>query len=158
MVQLDLERHSVPIFCNLAYLLFIAMLGTPDKRGVMVQALEKLFDEVTQDKENTSKITISYCEAIIYSKNKMNSTSQVYNEYLRDLLAPGGDNLELREDPIKGISVAGLILYLDFISHGNLAKGIKEFVVSTVEEVMALLHRGNRNRYISLIMSYVNNV
>ena len=33
---------------------------------------------------------------------------EVYNENIRDLLAPSSTFLDLREDPIKGMSVAGI--------------------------------------------------
>ena len=34
--------------------------------------------------------------------------AQVYNENLRDLLAPSDNVLDLREDPVKGMVVAGV--------------------------------------------------
>ena len=33
---------------------------------------------------------------------------QVYNENIRDLLHPEGDYLDIREDPVKGMCVAGI--------------------------------------------------
>mmetsp|Transcript_8672 Transcript_8672/g.20959 ORF Transcript_8672/g.20959 Transcript_8672/m.20959 type:complete len:1244 (+) Transcript_8672:100-3831(+) len=58
---------------------------------------------------------------------------EVYNENIRDLLTSkdSADNhLELREDPVKGCYVAGL----------------QELPAQSVDEIMALLHLGNRNR------------
>ena len=69
-----------------------------------------------QSRDKDFKITMSYLE--------------IYNECIKDLLSHSGDVLELREDPHKGITVAG----------------INEIVASSAEEVMALLQLGNRNR------------
>lgn len=57
---------------------------------------------------------------------------EIYNEQIRDLLSPGSrDNfLDLREDPLKGVSLAGAA----------------ECRVEAVEEVMGLLLQGNRRR------------
>ena len=41
------------------------MLGTSEHRGVMVQALERLFSEVESNDDVITKITISYLEVKI---------------------------------------------------------------------------------------------
>lgn len=57
---------------------------------------------------------------------------EIYNEQIRDLLAPkeNGVYLDLRDDPIKGVTLAGAT----------------EITVESVEEVMNLLLQGNRQR------------
>ena len=57
---------------------------------------------------------------------------EIYNEQIRDLLIPkeNGAYLELRDDPIKGVTLAGAT----------------EITVDSVEEVMNLLIQGNRQR------------
>ncbi|CAD7923220.1 unnamed protein product [Amoebophrya sp. A25] len=56
---------------------------------------------------------------------------EVYNENIRDLLIPSSsEQLELREDPVRGCHIAG----------------VHEFPAQSVEEIMHLLHLGNRNR------------
>jgi kinesin family protein 18/19 len=55
---------------------------------------------------------------------------EVYNENIRDLLVGSVDALELREDPIKGPTVAG----------------VSEVDAINTEEVIALLTKGNKNR------------
>lgn len=62
------------------------MLGTTEQRGVMVLSLEKLFAEVENNKEHVTKVTISYLE--------------VYNENIRDLLAPSCKLLLYRSNSI----------------------------------------------------------
>lgn len=57
---------------------------------------------------------------------------EIYNENIRDLLNPASGFLELREDTSRNrnIQVAGL----------------SESVVVSIDEVMGLLHQGNRQR------------
>ncbi len=55
---------------------------------------------------------------------------EVYNENIRDLLVGSDEALELREDPIKGPTVAG----------------VSEVEALSTEEVIALLTKGNKNR------------
>ena len=53
---------------------------------------------------------------------------EIYNEMIKDLLAPEGLDLKLNEDPIRGMVV----------------QGVTEFGASTSDEILELLHRGNR--------------
>ena len=55
---------------------------------------------------------------------------EIYNEMIKDLIMVSNDVLELREDPIKGVQVAGL----------------SEIEVHTPDEIFELLIYGNRNR------------
>ena len=55
---------------------------------------------------------------------------EVYNELIRDLLSNNNDYLELREDPVRGPVVAG----------------ITELEAVSTNDVLALLHKGNKNR------------
>ncbi|KAF6771590.1 hypothetical protein AHF37_08997 [Paragonimus kellicotti] len=70
------------------------MVGTDTDPGIMVRAMDELFNYMIQTAEDyTYRISMAYME--------------LYNELLRDLLNPGPDFLELREDS-KGVQVAGL--------------------------------------------------
>jgi kinesin family protein 18/19 len=97
------------------------MLGTENNPGVMYRTLHDLFVEI---KKFTGKreyqVSMSYLE--------------IYNELIRDLLATSSSSsssfLELREDAKGTIQVAGL----------------SEVVAKTPEEVMEMLHKGNRAR------------
>lgn len=55
---------------------------------------------------------------------------EIYNEQIRDLIMVSSDVLDLREDPLKGVCIAGL----------------SEIEVDTPEEILDLLVFGNRNR------------
>ena len=55
---------------------------------------------------------------------------EIYNELIRDLLSPSNGFLELREDAKGGVQVAG----------------ISELVAETPQEVMYMLHKGNKER------------
>ncbi|CAM9377804.1 unnamed protein product, partial [Discosporangium mesarthrocarpum] len=97
------------------------MIGTAQDghEGIMVLTLQDLFKEQEKaGKEQGMKysVTVSFLE--------------VYNENVRDLLNDSGDFLDLREDPMKGPTVSG----------------ISEVEATTPEEIMGLLHQGNRNR------------
>lgn len=93
------------------------MTGTPSEPGVMVLALQQMFQQIEENKEEVLyKVSMSYIE--------------VYNEQIRDLVAPHKGVLDLREDPLRGSCVAG----------------VSEHVAESTEEVLNLLIRGNRNR------------
>jgi hypothetical protein len=68
-----------------------------------------------------------------YSKNRdykiKISYVEVYNEVLKDLLNNKGE-LELREDPVKGVCVAGVL----------------EMMTTNTEEIKKFLRMGNKNR------------
>jgi len=93
------------------------MLGTEHNPGVMYRTLHDLFVEIKKfDGIREYQVSMSYLE--------------IYNELIRDLLAPSSSFLELREDAKGTIQVAGL----------------SELVAKTPEEVMDMLHKGNRAR------------
>ena len=98
------------------------MIGHEHDPGIMVLAMRDFFAAVLANaQESTTNCKLSYLE--------------VYNEQIHDLLAggssePSASKLDLREDPVKGASVAG----------------ISEVEASCAEEVMELLERGNRHR------------
>ncbi len=50
----------------------------------MVRALNDLFQAMDEDRDNRFRVTMSYLE--------------IYNEVIRDLLAPDSGRLELRDD------------------------------------------------------------
>eukprot|EP00002_Diphylleia_rotans_P039743 TRINITY_DN9291_c0_g1_i1.p1 TRINITY_DN9291_c0_g1~~TRINITY_DN9291_c0_g1_i1.p1 ORF type:complete len:787 (-),score=169.65 TRINITY_DN9291_c0_g1_i1:285-2645(-) len=93
------------------------MLGTETTPGVMYLTLQKLFFDIEARTDSVAaKVTLSYLE--------------VYNECIRDLLKPNSGQLDLREDPIKGISVSN----------------ITEYPATSADEVISLLQQGNRRR------------
>ncbi|CAF0971218.1 unnamed protein product [Adineta ricciae] len=93
------------------------MLGTENNPGVMYRTLHDLFVEIKKfEGKREYQVTMSYLE--------------IYNELIRDLLAPSSSFLELREDAKGTIQVAGL----------------SEIAAKTPEEVMDMLHKGNRAR------------
>ena len=86
------------------------MLGYGDQQGVMAYTLNGLYEEIERNKVQKEFIVkVSYLE--------------IYNELVKDLLSSEDNNLELREDPVRGISVAG----------------INEVTASNTNEVLQLL-------------------
>jgi hypothetical protein len=95
------------------------MIGNAENPGLMTLTLGDLFEkgDAAQVSEGGSfSVTVSFLE--------------VYNEVIRDLLQENGNDLPLREDPLRGPVVAD----------------ISEHSTDSVDEVMELLHEGNRRR------------
>lgn len=94
-----------------------SMLGTLEQPGLMLNSISRLFtriEELRLEKEFTLKL--SYLE--------------IYNETIRDLLTAAPEQLEIREDPTKGVLVAGL----------------SEMVASSQEQVTNAIRLGNKRR------------
>jgi hypothetical protein len=90
------------------------MLGTEDNPGIMFHTLKELFNKMKDYKiDREFNIRVSFLE--------------IYNEQIRDLIMVTSDVLDLREDPVKGVCVAGL----------------SEIEVDTPEEVLDLLMYNN---------------
>lgn len=101
------------------------MLGKAEQPGIMYQTMKEVFNVLNDFKvDRTYEIKVSFLE--------------IYNENIRDLIDTSGAShmdsadcyLELREDPEKGVCVAGL----------------KEIEVKSAEEILSLLIHGNGNR------------
>jgi len=93
------------------------MLGNEQSPGIMFNTMKEVFKHVkklTIEREYT--IRVSFLE--------------IYNENIKDLIMVSNDVLDLREDPIKGVQVAGL----------------SEIEVHTADEIFELLIYGNKNR------------
>ncbi len=86
------------------------MLGTAENPGIIPKVIAQLLECVTNDKDSMYQIKLSFLE--------------VYNENIRDLLdIENKTALDLREDPDKGVVVAG----------------ITEIFTSNLEDTVALL-------------------
>ncbi len=59
-----------------------------------VLAIRDLFKSIESDSDNNYEIFITYVE--------------IYNEMIRDLLVPASGYLDLRDDPEKGVVIAGV--------------------------------------------------
>ena len=90
------------------------MIGTRNDPGMMPLSLMDIFDAIrSMSGEYTFEVTCSYLE--------------VYNELIYDLLVNNSPSLDLREDPIRGPTVAG----------------ITEVAVGSADEIMDVLARGS---------------
>lgn len=94
------------------------MVGTQEAPGIMVLTLRDMFAALREDQERDYEVKVSYVE--------------IYNEVIHDLLVPNSKDtyLELRDDPIKGVTIAG----------------VTEIRVDDPKHVMNLLLQGNRRR------------
>ena len=93
------------------------MLGSDENPGIMHYTLKELFNEIKLYPEREFKIKLWYLE--------------IYNENIRDLLVNNSENLDLREDPIRGLIV----------------NGITEKETNSSEDILSLLKKGNKNRF-----------
>jgi kinesin family protein 18/19 len=93
------------------------MLGNEQSPGIMFNTMKEVFKQL--------KAHASLRDYIIRV-----SFLEIYNENIKDLIMLSTDVLDLREDPIKGVCVAGL----------------SEIEVHTPDEIFELLIYGNRNR------------
>jgi len=92
------------------------MLGNAQMPGLITHTITDIFNSIRFDPEKQNTIKISYVE--------------IYNETIRDLLTPSTSYLDLRDDPVKGITIAG----------------VTEFNAESTEEVIKLLFNGNQRR------------
>lgn len=85
--------------------------------GILQLAVEDIFSYIENCADRDFLLRVSYVE--------------IYNEVIRDLLAPGdeGQNLKLREDPRKGVYVES-----------------KEEIITTYDDILHLLQVGNARR------------
>jgi kinesin family protein 18/19 len=68
------------------------MVGTPDNPGIMFRMLNDLYNKVEKQKiVKDFTIKVSYME--------------IYNENIKDLLTSEDRNLDIREDPEKGVVI-----------------------------------------------------
>ena len=92
------------------------MIGGPGDPGIMFNTMTQIFKIRDKMMPTSSTIRISFLE--------------IYNETIKDLIVPTTDILDLREDPVKGTTVAGL----------------SEVEVESAQEILEVLTFGNKNR------------
>ena len=92
------------------------MLGNDDNPGIIFLTLRELFRSILLYQNRNYIIKLWYIE--------------IYNENIRDLLANNNENLELREDPNKGIII----------------NNVTEIITNSSEDILNLLKMGNKNR------------
>ena len=96
------------------------MLGTDDQPGIMMLSIDELFRSIeVYSAQRDYMLKVAYVE--------------VYNENIRDLLMERGggeEYLDLREDNLKGVCVAG----------------VTEIMTTNVEEIAKYIIQGNRLR------------
>jgi hypothetical protein len=96
-----------------------SMAGTPEAPGIMSRAVEHIFAALGEQCGRRAKVKLSYLE--------------IYNEHIRDLLAPPDDQakrLEIVEDP----------------AHGMVVTGLQFWYPESTDEVLELIQIGNNRR------------
>ncbi|CAO3680266.1 unnamed protein product [Umbelopsis ramanniana] len=95
------------------------MVRTEDEPGVVPRAVNDVFAIISETTEKEFLLRVSYLE--------------IYNETLKDLLAPDSDDLRIHEDKKRGVYVSSL----------------KEEIVTSPRHVMKVIQRGEANRHVS---------
>ena len=70
------------------------MLGNEENPGIMSLTLNELFNKINSYPEREYIVKLWYLE--------------IYNENIRDLLVNNSENLDLREDPVRGLIINGI--------------------------------------------------
>ena len=94
------------------------MTGTSQSPGIILYALQDVFDYIADSKNQEFLLRVSFLE--------------IYNDKLTDLLNPGQANLKIRENTNREISVENLT----------------EEVVTSIDEVIRFMNIGQKNRRI----------
>eukprot|EP00871_Galdieria_phlegrea_P004660 jgi/Galph1/5195/GphlegSOOS_G3812.1 len=93
------------------------MLGTSDDKGIIPLSIYQVFQRIQETNEREFLLRVSYIE--------------IYNENIRDLLAPQNENLKVHED-----------------FSGRVFVDAKEQIVSSPEDVLEVMKSGENNRTI----------
>ncbi|EFJ45753.1 CENPE type kinesin-like protein, partial [Volvox carteri f. nagariensis] len=108
------------------------MLGTDSDPGVVPRVVRELFSQIAAARASGAGTGTSPGPPRDYTVRL--SIMEIYNEVLNDLLDPTRTNLKVRED-----SRSGLVL----------VDGLLEQVVTTAEQALDLIARGDHNRKVS---------
>ncbi len=92
--------------------------GSPQDEGLIGRCVRRLFEKVQEFHDRQFVLRVSYLEC--------------YNEVINDLLDPRNANLKIREDQTRGVFVENL----------------KEEIVVSAEQTMALLQIGEAHRHV----------
>ncbi|KAI9015324.1 P-loop containing nucleoside triphosphate hydrolase protein [Phycomyces nitens] len=95
------------------------MMRNEQEPGVIPRAVNEVFENIRKTTNKEFLLRVSYLE--------------IYNEMIRDLLAPNNTDIKIHEDRRRGIYVSPLI----------------EEIVTCPENVMKIIQRGEANRHIS---------
>ncbi|KAF9927618.1 hypothetical protein FBU30_003040 [Linnemannia zychae] len=93
--------------------------GTSHQPGITPRAVEDVFKYIRENSEREFLLRVSYLE--------------IYNENIRDLLSPEAIDLKIHEDRRRGVYVSPL----------------KEEIVTTPNQVMRIIQRGDYQRHTS---------
>lgn len=94
------------------------MRGNEEEPGIIPQAIQEIFDLINNATDREFLLRMSYME--------------IYNEDIKDLLAPGEQKLQVHESRESGVYVAGL----------------REEIASSPSQVMDLLSKGEEHRHV----------
>ena len=97
------------------------MIGSSEAPGVMILAVQELFETVEEAKRKDPGQVINIKCSMI----------EVYNESIKDLLATTTAPPEIREDPVKGMFISNVSEHTE---------------IASFKSIIELLSKGNKNR------------
>ncbi|KAI8372322.1 kinesin family member 11 [Choanephora cucurbitarum] len=95
------------------------MIGNESEPGIIPRSVHNVFEYIKKAITREFLLRVSYLE--------------IYNETIKDLLNPSNDNLKIHQDKVRGVFVSPLT----------------EEVVTTPDDVLRIIERGEANRHIS---------
>ncbi|KAI8971802.1 kinesin motor domain-containing protein [Mycotypha africana] len=121
LINQAMEGYNVTVFAygQTASGKTFTMMGNDAEPGVIPRSVDNVFDYIKKSVTREFLLRVSYLE--------------IYNETIRDLLDPANNSLKIHQDKIRGIYVTPLT----------------EEVVTTPEDVLRVIERGEANRHIS---------
>ncbi|RUS30321.1 hypothetical protein BC938DRAFT_479553 [Jimgerdemannia flammicorona] len=111
----DLVRHRICLWPNCEW----QNIRIDEQPGVIPQAVDDVFTYIREAPNREFLLRVSYLE--------------IYNETIRDLLAPEVQDLRIHEDKKRGVYVSPQ----------------KEEIVTTPKQVMKIIQKGEANRHVS---------
>ncbi|KAI8067533.1 kinesin motor domain-containing protein [Gongronella butleri] len=119
LIQQSMDGYNATVFTYGQTASGKTHMGSDVEPGIIPRAVDDVFNYIKMTSNNEFLLRVSYLE--------------IYNETIRDLLAPDNDNLKIHEDPHRGTYVAQAT----------------EQVVTGAQQVMDVIRRGETNRHIS---------
>lgn len=114
------------------------MMGTEQSMGIIPRAVNEVFSYIAETSDQREfLLRVSYLE--------------IYNEMIRDLLAPENNDLKIHEDKLVGSKQRSQLINVirTHQQRGVYVNPLREEIVTSPEQVFEVISRGESNRHVS---------